>query len=328
MNETKRKLDFIETLLAYKVATKLHTSFVEPFPKFIDSDGRIRCSWHNTVTVTGRVTGSKPNLLQLPRKQDNVMLPFEFRSCFVAPKGKKIVVCDYAGQELCWLGEVTQDQNLINDIKQGVDIHLAVANRIFELKIPKQSLITNNSDYPEFRKKYKDLRYRAKNGVVFPVIYGKTAYGIAKDFGISEKEAEGWLDGLFSLYPDVKKSIAACHKQIDETGEVVDWFGRKRRLDKSLGKYRRYRQGFNFLIQSPSASQIKKASTEVRNLLIPSRSAKIILMIYDELVYEIDEKFAESSALLAKHTMENCVKTSVPFTVDLGIGDNYASAKL
>jgi len=339
LKNLKGKHEFIVLLRAYKKATKLQTSFTTPFPKFIDEDDRIRCNYSNTVAVTGRVTSSKPNLLQLPRKSDEVVIPFEFRSCFVAPIGKKIVVCDYAGQELCWLAEVTQDKNLINDIKKGVDIHLAVANEIFKLRIPQDCLIkTTPYGYSVVREQYKEKRHRAKNGVVFPVIYGKTAYGIAKEFGISQKEAESWLDGLFSLYPDVKKSIAACHKQIDETGEVINWFGRIRRLlsesstDKS-DKYRAYRQGFNFLVQGPSAEQMKKAATSVRNLFnawnksSDNWGAKIIIMVYDELVYEINEKYADVSIDFVKDCMQDAVKISVPFTVDSGVGQNYASAK-
>jgi len=331
LKKLKGQHPFIELLRAYNSAETLYNSYVLPFPEYIGSDGRVRCNWHSTVAVTGRVTASKPGLAKLPRANDDIQIPFEFRSCFIAPEGKKIVVGDYAGQELCWLGEVTQDKNLINDIKNGVDIHLAVAKRIFDLNFHSDCLIKNNPEYPEIKTIYKKERYRAKNGVVFPVIYGKTAYGIAKEFGISKEEAKSWMDGLFSLYPDIKKSIAACHRQIDETGEVVNWFGRIRRFGLRLDssdKYRAYRQGFNFLIQGPSAEGIKKAATRIKNYTENRNwNVKIILMVYDELVLEVDEWAAELLAESMKWIMENCIKTSVLFTVDYGIGDSYASAK-
>jgi len=334
---------FIDLLLQYKKATKLSNAFVEPFHKFIDSDGRIRCSWQNTIAVTGRIICSNPNLLQLPRKNDLIEIPYEFRSCFIAPKGKKIVSMDYVGQELCWLAEVTQDQNLINTIKEGKDLHLTTAKTVFNLDIPDECLKINHPDYPMFKKKYKKQRHIGKNGINFPLIYGKSSYGIAKDFNITEEEAKRWIDSFFSLYPDVKKSIAACHKQIDETGEVTDWFGRKRRLLSDFptetstdisNKYRAYRQGFNFLVQSPSASQMKLAATNVKNLFDAwnksndNWEAKTILMIYDELVYEINEEYAEVSADFVRDEMEDCVKTSVPFTIEAGIGQNYAETKM
>ena len=328
LKKLRGKHPFIDILRKYKKAIKLYNGFVKPFPNFIQSDERIRCNWHTTVAVTGRVLASKPNLLQLPRKQDEVEIPFEFRSCFIPPEGKKIVVADYAGQELCWLGEVTGDENLINSIIAKKDLHLTTANTIFKLDIPDECLYTDNPDYMEYRTKYKEQRHIGKNGVNFPLIYGKTAYGIAKEFQISKKEAQGWLDGFFSLYPDVRKSIAECHKEIDENGQVVDWFGRVRRLDAS-SIYRAYRQGFNFLVQSPSASQMKIATTQVRSFfdLHQIWDAKILLMIYDELVYEVDESWVKDSVIEVESIMRDCIKTKVPFTIDIGFGDNYANAK-
>lgn len=331
LKDLKDEHPFIEVLLKYKKAQKLWSSFVSTFQDFIDSDGRIRCNYSNIRAVTGRVTSSNPNLLQLPRPNDDIKLPYDFRACFTTTGDKKIVTADYSGQEICWLGEVTQDKNLINDIKRGKDIHLTVAKTIFDLNIPDECLLTSNKDYSEFKNKYYSERHRAKNGVVFPIIYGKTSYGIAKEFNISEEEANRWIDSLFKLYPGVKKSIAACHAQIDKNKEVSDWFGRKRRFlitdDKS--KYRAYRQGFNFLIQSPSASQMKKAITEVEKKFTetPHWKAKVLLMIYDELVYEIDKNYVDISKEVVSNIMVKAVETTVPFSIETGIGDNYAEAK-
>jgi len=328
LKKLKGQHPFIDLLSTYKKATKLNNSFVATFPDFIDKDDRIRCNWHNTNAVTGRIIATKPNLLQLPRDKAQLDIPFDFRSCFIAPTGKLIVSADYAGQELCWLGEVTGDKNLIRAIKDRKDLHLTTANTIFKLGIPECYLYTDHPDYPDIKKKYKDKRYIGKNGVNFPLIYGKTSYGISQEFNISREEAEGWIGGFFSLYPDVKKRIAECHHQIDETAQVVDWFGRIRRLDVS-DLNGAYRQGFNFLIQSPSASQIKLAATAVHNLFQenPEWDAKFILVIYDELVYEVNEDFAEESANLVVQTMENVVKTRVPFTVEFGIGKSYGESK-
>jgi DNA polymerase-1 len=328
LNKLKGQHPFIDLLQTHKKATKLNNSFVQPFPKFIDIDDRIRCNWHNTNAVTGRIIATKPNLLQLPRDKAELDIPFDFRSCFIAPEGKLIVSADYAGQELCWLGEVTGDENLIQAIIDKKDLHLITANIIFDLDIPDECLYTNHPDYPKYKEKYKDERYIGKNGVNFPLIYGMTAYGISRDFNISKEKAESWLEGFFSLYPKVKKRIAQCHVELKNTGQVVDWFGRVRRLE-SDDQNRANRQGFNFLVQSPSASQIKKSATLVRNLFEsnPEWEAKFILVIYDELVYEVNETFARMSACKVLKVMENAIKTRVPFTVECGIGKSYGETK-
>lgn len=320
---------FIDILRIYNLSSTLNDSYVSKFGNYICDDGRVRCNWNNTIAVTGRLTASKPGLAKLPRKDADIKIPFEFRSCFIPPKGKKIVCADFAGQEICWLGEVTKDENLINAIKNKKDLHLTTAKKIFDLPIPDQCLYTDHHDYEKFKKKYKEQRHIGKNAINFPLIYGKTAFGISRTFNIPEKEAQKWLDSFFELYPDVKRTIDKCHRKVDKDKSVRDWFGRVRRFDEDVNKYEAYRQSFNFLIQAPSASQLKKASIAVRNLFRnkPEWDAKIVLMIYDEIVYEIKEEYAEESKYLVKELMENAIETNVPFTVEIGIGDNYAEAK-
>lgn len=334
LREIKNEHPFIPLLLKYKTLQKLYNTYVFPFPSYIDIDGRIRCNWQNTVAVTGRVTTSKPNLLNLPRKGVDlsdlgVEENFDFRSCFAAPDGKVLVCCDYSGQELCWLGEVSNDPILIKAIADGKDLHLTTANIIFTLNIPDDCLYKSHPKFHYYKEKFAKERYAGKNGVNFPLIYGKTEFGIAKDFNITKKEAGHWLNGFFQLYPDVKKSIAACHNEVDRMGEVVNWFGRKRRFPNKSDIERCYRQSFNFLVQGPSAEQIKLAAIGVQDCFNqhPEWDAKIVLVVYDEIVYEINEDFYEQSIPLVRSIMENCVKTKVPFTVDVGVGQNYGEAK-
>lgn len=316
---------FIDLLEQYKIATKLYQSFLNPFSKFVDTDGRVHGGVHNCVARTGRLSMSKPNLQQSPKEQAEY--PVDFRGTIVAPKGKTLIVADYVGQELRVLTQISKDKNLINAFNNDKDIHLETTNRSFDLKIPDEQLYTKHPKYKELKKKYKTKRDDTKNTVVFPVIYGTTAHGVSKSRGISEEKAQGYIDDFLDLYPDVRKAIQRCSNFLKAYKYVYTLSGRRRRLYDLTPKA--YRQAFNFLIQGYSADMIRCAATNVRNLGLvnPKWGLKLVLIVHDELVLEIKDEYLEEALPLVKEAMENAVSMCLPLVVEIGAGKNYSQAK-
>ena len=324
IQKLKGQHPFIDLLEKYAVATGMYEGFLDPLPGRINIDGRIRSSFGRTKT--GRLRSSNPNLQNLPNP--NPIYPIDFRGCVIAPEGKTLIVADYSGQELRVLAEVSQDKNMINAFLKDKDLHLATANKVFKLGIPEECLYRSHSDYLGYRKKYKNERHIGKNGINFPIVYGTTPYGRAKDLNISEKLAEEYINGFFELYPDIKKAIEKCGKILKFQHYVTTLAGRRRRFPGHLTA-KNFRQAFNFLIQGYSADMIAIAAGKIRKLALsnPWCELKIILIVHDEIVMEVNEEYAETILYSIKYAMENAVKLSMPLIVDIGIGANYSEAK-
>lgn len=318
----KHKHKFIELLLAYRSATKMLGSFLIPLPELIESDGRIRVNFMNTVAVTGRVSASR--LHQLPKEQTG---PVPVRQCFVPPKGKVLLCADYAGQELRVLAHVSKDPTMIQAFKDKIDVHFLIANIFFKLGIPIEALVETHPDYKSYRKKFKNERDKIKT-VNFGIAYGKTEYGFAKDWNIPKAEAKAFIDDYFKRFPLIKEAISKCAFLVRQQKAIRNLTGRVRRFqwvdDRVL------RQAFNFLIQSASADQMKKAAGDFRVVCLEHLEWEclFILTLHDELVYEVKKQYAEEAAKQLKYCMENTIKLSVPFIADVGIGLNYAEAKM
>jgi len=314
----KGKHKFIDILETYKAASKLYGGFLVPSKDHIQADGRIRTSyWY---TTTGRLKSSKPNLQQVPRQQ--ALLDMSYRKCFIAPPGKKFIIADYSGEELRVLGEVTQDPALLEAFREGRDLHLEVANRIFDLNIPKEILCETHSDWATYKSKYKKERHIAKNGVNFPVIYGSTPAGIAGRMGIPVEAAISYVEQFFDMYPWVKKKIRECENFIRQNFYIRSISGRIRHFDHIDKKA--VRQAFNFLIQGYCADLLKIAMAQIRvDLACIAANLKPVLTIHDEAIYEVDEDAAEVCSKQVKYIMENCVKLSIPLKIDIKIVSSY-----
>lgn len=287
----------VELLLKYRNLMKLYTTFIIPFPTYINSDGRIRTNFNNTL-VTGRLSSSNPNLQQIPK-----ISKLNIRSCFIAPEGKKLVLADFAGQELRVLAVETQDTTMLEAFNKGKDLHLSTANKFFDLKIPEEQLYINHPSFEEIKEKYKEERNKAKT-INFGISYGKSASGFANDWNVSLDEAKKFIDNYFKLFSHIKEAIEGCKWCIEKYGFVSTFGGRKRHL-KEKNK-RAFRQGFNFIIQGTSADQMKAAAVAVRYLFLkyPIWDAKIILSVHDELVFEVDTKYISIAVPLIKDVME------------------------
>lgn len=325
LTKVKDKHQAIPLLLQYKKVHKLHSAFFKPLLKQIDPDGRVRPYFNNTGTVTGRLSCSGPNLQQLSGKKKD---PYGLRSCFVAPTGKKLVVIDYAGQELRILAHISRDNNMVEAFRQGKDLHLAMANQFFKLGIPEEEMISKNPVSKKHAEKYKAERDKAKI-INFGIAYGKGPQGFAADFNLPLEEAEGILNLYFKAAPKVKEAIENTKSLVQRQGYVASITGRRRRFQKINKEYypnSAYRQAFNFLIQGFASDMLRMASIKTRKLSqqYPEWDLRVVATVHDENVYEVKEEYCGEAATEIKRCFENILEGFlVPIVAEVKIGDSY-----
>lgn len=318
--------EFVDRVTKYKIVDKLLGSFIIPMPEHLDDDKRVRASYWNTGAATGRLSCSKPNMQQNPK--ENEKLPFDYKQIFEAPVGKKLLSADYSGQELRILAIISRDPTLLNAFKKGYDLHLMTANYVFDLGIKEEKLSKKHKDYKKLRKKYDHERHIGKNGYNFPIIYGTTAYGISKNTGITEDEAQRGIDRFFNAYPEVRRAIQRCSTFLNENWHVRSLTRRRRRLDP--GEKKSHRQAFNFLIQGLASDMIRCACNGLRKISKehPEWGLKIIMIVHDEVVMEINENMVDKAIPVIRDVMENAMpKLPLKMEVDIGIGQTYSSTK-
>ena len=323
LEQYKDKCEFIEYLLKFRKADKLLNTFITPMWGHICKDGRIRTSLNDCVARTGRLSSSEPNLQNIPRelsKEDLVNI----RELFVAKDGYTFVIADYDSQELRQLANLTGDKNLIGAFNENKDLHLFTANSCLGLNIPDEYIIKTSEFYGETKKKYKEERHIGKNGINFPIVYGSTAYGIAKNNGVDEATAQSWLEGFFKTYPEVKESLKRCRQELFRNHYVKNYFGRRRRfyeIDNGA-----IRQGFNFLIQGFCADLLRLTLAALRKLYLENQQwdAKLVLTVHDDCITECKKEFAQDVLVAKKKVMESVINLAVPFLVDIKICESYA----
>ncbi len=324
--------DFVKLLQKYKVIDKLLSGFFTPMPEFIESDGRVRPNFKDCGTRTGRMSCVKPNLQQLPKQ--NEAFPVDTRSCFIAGKGKKLIVSDFSSQEVCVAAEISQDETLIKSLNNGYDVHLAVANSSFNLGIPEECLSKKHPEYSKYKKQFKKERTNAKI-ITFGTLYGKEAYGFAIDFEISEDEAQKMIDSFYAGMPKVRDAINKAHNEVKDNGYVTYMSGRRRNFEKiekngwSGYSKKALRQSFNACIQGMSADMMRMAMNKVykEKQKHPEYECKIVATIHDEMLAVCNEKYINKCAKMVKHCMETCVKFSVPIIADTDVEDDYGACK-
>lgn len=322
---------FVDTLLEYRVIQKLRSAFFEPLPEFIDKDGRVRSHYNDVGTKTGRLSCSQPNMQQLPRPREGFP---NTRSCFIATPGYRLVGCDYSGQETRVLAHVSQDPHLISVVSAGKDLHFYWANKFYKLGLPEDALYENTPGWKKAKKELGEYRSKSK-AITFGLSYGKGAVGFAKDFKMSEEEAQKIIDTYFGDFPGVRNAIEACQREIKMTGKSKTIFGRSRHflcLERQGMKFypnSAFREGFNHKIQSPSADMIRLAAIATRKLSLenPKWDLRMVATIHDENVYEVREEFAEEAAVEIKKAFENAVSLSVPMVASVSIGSDFGALK-
>lgn len=319
----EKKHPTIDLIIKLGKIEKLLAGFLKPFETFVQKDGRIRPSFHNTVCVTGRLSCSKPNIEQLP-KNNNIA---NIRNLFVAEPGNALVVADYSGQEVRIMAQESGDINLKNALRKGYDVHLATANEINELNISALGLTDKTEEHKAAKAKYTEQRDDCKC-VVFGTAYGKSAYGFSKDFNCSEKEAQVFIDKFFTQYPGLRRAIEKTREQVYKYGYVTNMSGRKRRFPdfhklNKWGKERCYRQAFNFKIQSFGGDILKKAASEI----VKNPNLMLVNLVHDEAVIETSRDYVEEGIRYIRECMVKALPIFLPWDIDISFGTRYGETK-
>jgi len=301
-------------ILESRGLSKLKSTYTDKLPEMINpKTGRVHTSYHQAVAATGRLSSSDPNLQNIPIRSEEGR---RIRQAFIAPKDYLIVAADYSQIELRIMAHLSEDKGLLNAFAQGEDIHRATAAEVFGLDLNDVS---------------NDQRRSAK-AINFGLIYGMSAFGLAKQLGIDRTQAQAYIDLYFTRYPGVKKYMDKTRAQAREQGYVETVFGRRLYLPEinaSNVQRRQYaeRTAINAPMQGTAADIIKKAMLNIDNA-IKQTSARMtmIMQVHDELVFEVHKKEMESAKDLIRNAMTNAAKITVPLVVDIGAGDNWDEA--
>lgn len=301
----------IDMISDYRELTKLRSTYIEALPKLINpKTGRVHTSYNQTITATGRLSSSDPNLQNIPIR---TILGKKIRGSFVAEKNQVLLSADYSQIELRVVAHLSGDANLIRAFQEGQDIHRTTAAFIFDVPLEKVD---------------SDMRRKAKE-VNFGVLYGMGPFGLAERTGISRMEAKQFIERYFKRFPKMKQFTESIITQVKTQGYVETMFGRKRYLpdiNSTMAQVRNAaeRAAINLPVQGTSADIMKLAMIAVwKNICSKNSDIKMLLQVHDELVFEVPAGQIESAAALIKKEMENVAKLSVPLVVDVKQGKNW-----
>jgi len=299
-------------ILDYRSVQKLKSTYVDALPGLIHPEtGRIHASFNQTVAATGRISSSDPNLQNIPIRTPEGR---RIREAFVAAKGHLLLSADYSQIELRILAHLSKDQTLIDTFRRGEDVHDRTSREVFG---PLSAIPP-------------DEQRRIAKMVNYALLYGKTAFTLAKDIGVSRKEAESFIEAYFARYPAVRRFIDDTIEKARETLTVRTLLGRLRRLPDLRSKnfqvrMEAERQAMNTPVQGSAADLIKKAMIDLRGKLRASgMKTVLILQIHDELLLESPEGEAEEARALVKATMEGALLLDVPLVADARVGHSWA----
>jgi len=300
-----------EKILAYRTLEKLRGTYIEALPKLVNSvTGRIHTSFNQAVTATGRLSSSDPNLQNIPVRTE---MGRRIRQGFVpASRDRRLISADYSQIELRILAHLSGDGALHEAFERDEDIHQATAARIFG--VPRESVTG-------------EMRRRAK-AVNFGVVYGISPYGLARNLGVSTREAKQFIEMYFCQYPGVRRWIEATLAQAREKGYVTTILNRRRYISDlnshdPATRHAAERTAINTPVQGSAADMIKLAMVKLDEAL-RGTGACLVLQVHDELVAEAPASEAEPIAATMKTIMENAVPLTVPLKVEIGIGNNWA----
>jgi len=314
LEELAKKYPIARDILEYRQLAKMKNSYADALPKLINPHtGRIHTSYNQTVAATGRLSSSDPNLQNIPARGEWGQ---RFRKAFIPEPGHLFLSADYSQIELRVLAHLSRDPGLIKVFQDERDIHTETANRVFA---------ANLLDKTEQRRRAKIIN--------FSIIYGASAFSLARELGTTPGEAQKFIDLYFQQYPAVKHFLQASVKQAEENGFVQTLFGRKRPVPELKHKNPQIRQAgeriaLNTPIQGTAADLIKKAMISLwREIKERRLKSKMILQVHDELVFEVPDSEVEIMEKLVREKMENVYPLVVPLKVHLAWGINWAEAK-
>ncbi|MBU1048752.1 DNA polymerase I [Candidatus Bipolaricaulota bacterium] len=298
-------------LIVHRELRKLLSTYIDQLPKAIHPvTGRIHSSFHQTSTATGRLSSSDPNLQNIPTRTET---GGRIRSAFVAPPGHRFVAADYSQIELRLLAHFSQDDNLLDGFRSGVDLHRLTASHVFGLP---ENEVTDQ------------LRDAAKR-INFGILYGISPFGLGRELRIPQSEAKGYIDRFFAAYPKAKETLDRLVETATRNGYAETLMGRRRPLPNLTSRNMQQRNfdrrnAVNTPIQGSAADLIKLAMIHIdQKIRNQSPSVKMILQIHDELVFEVPEHLLEPAIALIRDGMENVYPLSLPLTVKVSTGINW-----
>jgi len=301
-------------ILEHRGLSKLKSTYTDKLPLQIDANtGRVHTSYNQTGAATGRMSSSDPNLQNIPIRSEEGR---RIRQAFVADEGNCILAADYSQIELRIMAHLSADESLLTAFRDGKDIHKATAAEVFDVPLDK----------------VETEQRRAAKAINFGLIYGMSAFGLAKQLNVTRYQAQDYIDLYFERYPGVKEYMDSTREQAHETGYVETLFGRRLYLpeiNSRNGQRRQYaeRTAINAPMQGTAADIIKRAMIMVHNKLQQSDiNALMIMQVHDELVFEVAENQVEALSELLHTEMESAADLNVPLLVDIGIGSNWDEA--
>ena len=313
LEKLRGKHPIIEDVLDYRMLTKLKSTYADGLLKVISADGRIHTSFQMTVTATGRLSSTEPNLQNIPVRRK---LGAQIRNMFVAAPGMCLVDADYSQIELRLLAHISGDETMMNAFSCGEDFHTVTASNVFGVPLDE---VTST------------LRSRAK-AVNFGIVYGISAFSLAQDIGVPVSEAKAYMEAYLEKYHGVREYMKSVVEKAKADGYVATIYGRRRELPelkssnfnmRSFGE----RVALNMPIQGTAADIIKLAMVAVhRRLAAEGLRARLILQVHDELIAECPMDEAERVRDILTEEMEHAARLSVPLTVDAHIGHSWAEA--
>ncbi|EPF6561016.1 MULTISPECIES: DNA polymerase I [Serratia] len=304
-----------KVILEYRGLAKLKTTYTDKLPLMINPvSARVHTSYHQAVTATGRLSSSDPNLQNIPVRNEEGR---RIRQAFIAPVGYRIVAADYSQIELRIMAHLSQDEGLLKAFAEGKDIHRATASEVFGVPLDK---VTGE-------------QRRSAKAINFGLIYGMSAFGLARQLGIPRGEAQRYMDLYFERYPGVLDYMERTRQQASEQGYVSTLDGRRLYLPdvRSSNAMRRKaaeRAAINAPMQGTAADIIKRAMIEVDAWLQGQEKplVRAIMQVHDELVFEVHESVIEEASQRIRQLMEGSMTLAVPLKVDVGVGMNWDEA--
>ncbi|MDD5457099.1 MAG: DNA polymerase I [Candidatus Margulisbacteria bacterium] len=312
LEKLAEQYEIARLIMQYRQVTKLLNTYIDVLPGLADQNQRIHTTYNLTVTATGRLSSSDPNLQNIPIRTAEGE---KIRKAFIAEKGNRLIVADYSQIELRILAHISGDEKLQEAFDNDLDIHTATASLIF--KVPYADVL------PAMRRKAKEIN--------FGISYGMQAYGLSQRLKIGQKEAADFIAVYFATYPKIKEYINSSVEYVRTHGEISTLFGRKRFFSNynRVGKMEQQalnRMIINTPIQGSAADILKMAMLQIEKKLKELKSS-MVLQIHDELIIEAPENEVAKVTAIIKDMMEHVVSLKVPLLVNIGVGNDWLEAK-
>ena len=304
----------VADILEYRTLAKLKSTYADGLLQCIAEDGRIHTTFQQTVTATGRISSTEPNLQNIPMRME---LGRKIRKAFIPKEGYVFMDADYSQIELRLLAHMSGDEQLIEAYKQDADIHRITASKVFHTPLEEVT----------------DLQRRNAKAVNFGIVYGISSFGLSQDLSINRKEAEGYIQSYFAQYPKVKEFLDTTVENAEKDGYVTTMFSRRRPLpeilssnfmQRSFGK----RVAMNAPIQGTAADIMKKAMLAVwKELKEQGLKSRVLIQVHDELLLEVAKEEVEQVREILVKGMKEAAELSVALEVDVHTGNDWYESK-